>query len=159
MISFCLCIYFGLTANQTTHSVKSLTLFYGYVRHSRRISSLYPTCQYTISLIGAGVMYETEYYMLNIFGAPLPLPIRIFSTGPFHYFGSLYIYCLKCLYFGSPPTVEDDFILAYLVQMAHELKAVIGYLTQIPNQPIVFAVCINIDFTIKQTHYVEHINI
>ena len=31
MISFCLCIYFELTANQTTHSLKSLALFYVYV--------------------------------------------------------------------------------------------------------------------------------
>ena len=43
VISFCLYIYFGLTANQITHSLKSLPLFYGYVRPSRPISGLYPT--------------------------------------------------------------------------------------------------------------------
>ena len=41
-ISFCLCICFGLTANQTTHNLKSLALFYGYVRPSRRVGGLYP---------------------------------------------------------------------------------------------------------------------
>ena len=47
MVSFWLCIYFGLTANKTTHSLKSLALFYGYVRPTRRISDLYPkvNCQ------------------------------------------------------------------------------------------------------------------
>ena len=40
MISFYHCIYFALTANQKTRSLKSLAVFYGYVWPSRQISGL-----------------------------------------------------------------------------------------------------------------------
>ena len=32
MVLFCHCIYFGLTANQTPYSLKSLVLFYRYAQ-------------------------------------------------------------------------------------------------------------------------------
>ena len=43
-------------------------------------------------------------------------------------------------FFHSPPEAGDDFIMEYLIEMANQLNTVTAYLTQIPNQPIVFSV-------------------
>ena len=70
MLSFFLCIYFGLTTNQTIHSLNSLALFYGYVRPSRQISGLCPK-GYQSSSKGRHTLYIHK---------PQPLDEYIFTT-------------------------------------------------------------------------------